>query len=80
MNTTSTISFDNNTSDERKTTPPAFLDLADSVSTGFLSRHRQHYLTLSLKAARLGSNLPDMSAVSRGFLTVDILVLSLTAC
>jgi len=68
MNTTeNTISpTDNHSpSDERKQSPPAFLDLADSVSG--LSSPSEVTVTenaLPLKAARLGSNMPDMSAVS----------------
>lgn len=49
-------------SDERKKSPPAFLDLADSVSRRRPSG-RHSTLTRFFKAARLGSNMPDMSAV-----------------
>ena len=48
-------------SDERKKSPPAFLDLADSVSR--LPSGWHSTLTRLYKAARLGSNMPDMSAV-----------------
>ena len=50
-------------SDERKQSPPAFLDLADSVRSpvSFVFVFPQRTLQ---QAARLGSNMPDMSAVS----------------
>ena len=54
-------------SDERKKSPPAFLDLADSVSHHSSGWHST--LTRLFKAARLGSNMPDMSAVGDFFFT-----------
>jgi hypothetical protein len=49
--------------DKRKQSPPAFLDLADSVSlkVSLLSVLFAHFCFR--QAARLGTNMPDMSAV-----------------
>ena len=49
------------TQDDR-TSPPAFLDLADSVSC--VSSLFSAWLNSPRKAARLGTNMPDISAVS----------------
>ena len=58
---------DSRTSDERKQSPPAFLDLADSV--GHFGP-KVHYPSDTspvfplAQAARLGTNMPDISEVS----------------
>lgn len=64
MNTAEGInnSADNRTSDGRKQSPPAFLDLADSVCMSLANNHAKK-VTL-FQAARLGTNMPDISAVS----------------
>jgi hypothetical protein len=68
MNTTmeNPISTTNHrpSSDERKQSPPAFLDLADSVSRFLTTVVFPVDQFMVQQAARLGSNMPDMSAVS----------------
>lgn len=64
MNTISeniTITDNRPPSTDLKQSPPAFLDLADSVSP--LHHLPLPYSHLSVQAARRGTNLPDMSAV-----------------
>jgi hypothetical protein len=75
----STPSTDNRlSSDERKQSPPAFLDLADSVrSNSSLFPFLLHADLFSFfKAARLGTNMPDMPAV-RPFLLPPVFVFTL---
>lgn len=58
---------DTRPSDERKQSPPAFLDLADSVCLALASSVTvadSYGQTFFVQAARLGSNMPDISAVS----------------
>jgi len=56
------------TSDEPKQSPPAFLDLADSVCELTCNQLVGCFLTRILQTARLGSNMPELSAVSIRFL------------
>jgi hypothetical protein len=58
---------------ERKQSPPAFLDLADSVSCSLLRSPRQDIHDVYAKAARLGSNMPDLTAVSVRYFVPEIL-------
>ena len=73
----SASSVDNRSADERKQSPPAFLDLADSVRTNRVFFPFSFYFDLQsnltllprfafhfhFQAARLGTNMPDISAV-----------------
>lgn len=64
-NSLSSPTDNNPPADERKQSPPAFLDLADSVRHLFLRNLLAVVANhIPWQAARLGSNLPDMSAVS----------------
>lgn len=60
------ISPDNRTSsDDRKQSPPAFLDLADSVRLfPFCGISLVLKSSSYVQAARLGTNMPELSAVS----------------
>ena len=49
--------------DDRKQSPPAFLDLADSVRRYMLLYARCNADLIQPQAARLGTNMPDISAV-----------------
>ena len=49
--------------DDRKQSPPAFLDLADSVRL-HVARAFDDADLIQPQAARLGTNMPDISAVS----------------